>query len=172
MNNDQPTLANAQPQNPTVQDVNLPKIPQQLKLPLDTVTQAILLDLFKPLLATLYPVGSIWVAEHATNPATLLGFGTWATYAAGRTMVGIDISDPDFDNPGDTFGEKTHALTSGENGPHVHANSKFQNIGGGANFGFAAGGFVESADTPSSGSGTPHNNVQPSIAVYMWKRTA
>ena len=38
---------------------------------------------------TLYPVGSIYTnASSATNPATLLGFGTWAAFAAGRVMVG------------------------------------------------------------------------------------
>ena len=39
----------------------------------------------------LYPVGSIYTqATVATNPATLLGFGTWAAFGAGRVMVGLD----------------------------------------------------------------------------------
>jgi type IV secretory pathway VirJ component len=42
-------------------------------------------------LAAVYPVGSIYSnATNSTNPATLLGFGTWAVFGAGKVMVGID----------------------------------------------------------------------------------
>jgi hypothetical protein len=37
----------------------------------------------------LYPVGSIYTnASNSTNPATLLGFGTWTAFGSGRVMVG------------------------------------------------------------------------------------
>jgi hypothetical protein len=37
------------------------------------------------LAASLYPVGSIYInATSAINPATLLGFGTWTAFGAGR----------------------------------------------------------------------------------------
>jgi hypothetical protein len=36
-------------------------------------------------IALLYPVGSIYTnATVSTNPATLLGFGTWTAFGAGR----------------------------------------------------------------------------------------
>ena len=42
----------------------------------------------------LYPVGSIYInAGVTTNPATLLGFGTWTAFGAGRVMVGLNGSD-------------------------------------------------------------------------------
>ena len=36
----------------------------------------------------LYPVGSIYTSTIATNPNTLLGFGTWSAFGAGRVMIG------------------------------------------------------------------------------------
>jgi microcystin-dependent protein len=86
---------------------------------------------------------------------------------------------------GATGGEETHALTSGENASHTHAvtdpghvhglnNIKFSqtNVAGGINSNaylptgsFASGLTSDSATTgisiQSSGSGTPHNNMQP-----------
>ena len=38
-----------------------------------------------------YPVGSIYInATNATNPGTLLGFGTWVAFATGRLLVAFD----------------------------------------------------------------------------------
>jgi hypothetical protein len=43
-------------------------------------------------LATLYPVGSIYInATSSTNPATLLGFGTWTAFGAGRVMFVVQM---------------------------------------------------------------------------------
>lgn len=39
--------------------------------------------------AALYPVGSIYAnADDSTNPATLLGFGTWVAFSKSRMMIG------------------------------------------------------------------------------------
>jgi hypothetical protein len=55
----------------------------------------------------LYPVGSIYTnATNNTNPATLLGFGTWTAFGAGRVMVGFNGSDPLFDTAEKTGGSK------------------------------------------------------------------
>ena len=49
-------------------------------------------------LEKIYPVGSIYInAAVSTNPATLLGFGTWVAFGAGKTIVGLDSGDTDFD---------------------------------------------------------------------------
>jgi hypothetical protein len=80
-------------------------------------------------LQALHPVGSIYInAGVATNPATLLGFGTWVAFGAGRVMVGLDGSDPLFDTLQETGGSKDATLVShnhfGETGPqlvnHIH----------------------------------------------------
>jgi hypothetical protein len=77
-----------------------------------------------------YPVGSIYInATNATNPGTLLGFGTWVAFGAGRVMVGFNASDPLFDSAEETGGSKnstvvehTHTFTSttSSNGTHTH----------------------------------------------------
>lgn len=54
-----------------------------------------------------YPVGSIYVSTVATNPGTLFGVGTWAAFGAGRTLVGLNASDADFDTAEETGGAKT-----------------------------------------------------------------
>ena len=131
-------------------------------------------------IANAYPVGSLYMnASNATNPATLLGFGTWAAFGAGRVLVGIDSSDTDFDGAEETGGSKTHALTTGELAPHNHAvgsNDSGTGPGGAAgnqeHVRDAGVGNGPATSTSTTGSGTAHNNVQPYIVVYMWKRTA
>ena len=127
-----------------------------------------------------YPVGSIYMnATNSTNPATLLGFGTWTAFGAGRVLIGIDSGDTDFDTAEETGGSKTHALTIGELASHNHtvgSNDSGTGTGGAAgnmelvrDAGTGNGPAVTSSTT---GDGDAHNNVQPYIVVYMWKRTA
>ena len=82
-------------------------------------------------LSAAYPVGSIYInATSASNPATLLGFGTWTAFGAGRVLVGLDGSDALFDTAEETGGSKdaivvshTHTLSSGSTesaGSHQH----------------------------------------------------
>ena len=61
---------------------------------------------------TLYPVGALYVSTLATNPATLLGRGTWAAFGAGRTLVGFNAADTDFDAAEETGGAKTRAISA------------------------------------------------------------
>ena len=124
--------------------------------------------------ALVYPVGSIYMnANVATNPATLLGFGTWAAYAEGRVPVG-KASSGTFDTLNATGGAETHTLSTSEIPAHTHSYDKqvtstdalsihdiVRTTGGNT-----------SATTGSTGGGGAHNNLQPYIVVYMWKRTA
>jgi hypothetical protein len=149
-------------------------------------------------LQTLYPVGSIYInAGVTTNPGTLLGFGTWTAFGAGRVMVGLNGSDTLFDALEETGGSKdaivvshTHTATSTVTDPgHVHDltfNSNLQSLGTAS---IALGddlvttplnGFIASAQTgisvattvASTGSSATDANLQPYITVAMWKRTA
>ena len=123
------------------------------------------------MLETIYPVGSIYInAGVATNPGTLLGFGTWTAFGTGRTIVGVDSSDTDFDTVRETGGSKTHTLTVAELPAHTHT---AQGEGGAGGSG-VAGNANSSAtyDTGSTGGGGAHNNLQPYITAYMWRRTA
>jgi len=67
-----------------------------------------------------WPIGSIFFAAVGTNPATLLGFGTWQAISSGRVLVGLDASQQEFDALGETGGAKTHTLTTPEIPAHTH----------------------------------------------------
>lgn len=79
-------------------------------------------------LASFYPVGSIYInASVSTNPGTLLGFGTWTAFGAGRVMVGLDGSNSAFDTAEETGGSAnaivvshTHTGTTGSGSAHSH----------------------------------------------------
>ena len=124
-----------------------------------------------------WPVGSVFISVVATNPATLLGFGTWAAFGAGRTIVGRDSGDVNFDTVEETGGAKTHTLVESEMPSHVHTPQRYPTATG-ALTGFTVdtsmSGTPASAgpDSASKGGGGAHNNLQPYIVVYMWKRTA
>ena len=127
-------------------------------------------------LQAVYPVGSIYInAAVTTNPATLLGFGTWTAFGTGRVIVGYNASDTDFDALQETGGAKTHTLTTAEMPSHTHTSSlrgngedELQNIPSAS----------DNTDpsltmtTAATGGGGAHNNVQPYIVAYMWRRTA
>lgn len=67
-----------------------------------------------------YPIGCIFVSILATNPNTLLGFGTWAAFGAGRVPVGQDTGNVAFDVLEETGGEQDHTLTTSEIPSHTH----------------------------------------------------
>lgn len=127
------------------------------------------------LASTVWPIGSVYIAVVSTNPATLLGFGTWSAFAAGRTLVGLDAGQTEFDTVEETGGAKTHTLTVGEIPSHDH-DLRIAG-GGGAGTRYVD---IQEDTTPSldtsivqpAGGGGAHNNLQPYIVTYMWKRTA
>ena len=163
---------------------------------------AIAIDTFN----IIWPVGSVYTSVLSTNPNTLFGFGTWTAFGAGRTLVGLDAGQTEFDTVEETGGAKTHTLSSSEipshshsfsgtattssDGNHTHTLAQATGTAGSVTAGLASsnttGTNIEttssngahthtvtiSGTTESSGSGTAHNNLQPYIVVYFWKRTA
>jgi len=120
-----------------------------------------------------YPVGSIYInASNGTNPATLLGFGTWERFGEGRVLVSQDSTDADFDAIGETGGEKEHQLTVNEMPSHDHNYTRALGSGGSGGFDYSARGSTSTVPTSLAGGDSPHNNLQPYITVYMWVRTA
>ena len=123
-------------------------------------------------LEKVYPVGSIYInASVSTNPATLLGFGTWVAFGAGKVIVGLDSTDTDFDTAEETGGAKTHTLTTSEIPSHTHALDASDNPGGTGAIEVAGGAPTSTQTTQATGGGGAHNNLQPYIVAYMWKRT-
>ena len=122
--------------------------------------------------ALVYPVGSIYFnAAVATNPATLLGFGTWAAYGGGRVMVGVHSSGT-FDGLNETGGAETHTMSIAEMPSHTHTIQPGITGDGGATGASGVRVTHSANNTGSTGGGGAHNNIQPYITVYMWKRTA
>ncbi len=153
--------------------------------------------------AALFPVGSIYTnATDNTNPGTLLGFGTWTAFGAGRVMVGFNASNTLFDTAEETGGSAdavtvshSHTATSTvTDSGHSHTPSSNGNTtgfqsGGGYVYNVARQALDGGPDTTmktstettgvtvatsisTTGSSGTNANYQPYITVYMWKRTA
>ena len=127
---------------------------------------------------TLYPVGSIYISTSSTfNPQTTWG-GTWRKTADGRCLIGANSTYP----LGSTGGEAEHALSIDELPSHSHgiygADSRSGNITlDKPRFSYKDNGQTTSyvsgiLGTEMAGNGKAHNNMQPYLAVYIWKRTA
>jgi hypothetical protein len=145
-----------------------------------------------------FPVGSVFTSVVSTNPATLLGYGTWEAFAAGKVLVGLDSGDTDFDTAEETGGAKTvqssaqtFAGTSSTTiVNHTHDTTVYVGTTDGT-----YGTFDSSSNTPGTaktittgnpksggaasytpaGTNTPGSAtsvIQPYIVVYFWKRTA
>jgi len=136
----------------------------------------------------LFPIGAIYTATVATNPGTLLGFGTWATFGSGRMLISQDATYP----AGTTGGSATTTLITANLPSHSHsitdpththpyfnmtgATGSFNATGGiGNNSGAGATTTAASTgitNTNNTGSGTAATTLSPYISVYMWQRTA
>lgn len=125
------------------------------------------------LLNMVYPVGSIYMSVSNVSPQSFLG-GTWQAFATGRTLVGVDTSQTEFDTVEETGGEKTVTLTVDQIPPHNHRfdhESMAQKYSSGVSVWSSANTSTASAlYTTNTGGGSAHNNLQPYITVYMWKR--
>ena len=70
----------------------------------------------------IYPVGSIYMSvTDSTAAAVEARFGgTWVSFGSGKTLVGVDGSDTDFDTVEETGGAKSVTLTSAQSGVPAH----------------------------------------------------
>ena len=121
-----------------------------------------------------YPVGSIYISTSSTNPSVIYG-GTWERYGQGKTLVGLNESESEFSTVNKIGGEKTHTLTISEMPRHTHSlymNSGTDDLSRG--FWLVQDAVPVSTSraniTEYEGWSQPHNNLQPYITVYMWKR--
>lgn len=130
--------------------------------------------------AEAFPVGAIYLSVTGVNPATELGYGTWAAFGTGRMLVGIDAGQTEFDTVEETGGAKTKNLAHTHTTPaHAHALDT-----PGATPPEGAKHTVDAVDssyhgTNSSGSGNTGSGLSatqdvmnPYIVVYMWKRVS
>lgn len=147
------------------------------------------------------PVGEIFTTtvnylnSSAVNSAKK--YGSWERYAEGRALVGYSSdptsSTPDwYKNGGSTFGEENVTLSNDQIPPHKHrlpisntSNSVVMNEFTDITASPATyyhipqdtlitdnGWGLKKDNFGAAGGGLPHNNIQPSIVVFVWKRIA
>ena len=154
-------------------------------------TTAFVQDIADAVKAVLYPVGSIYCnATNSTNPATLLGFGTWSAFGDGRVLIGngggftagntggsadaIVVSHThSVSDPGHTHTTVTRSAADGSAGSYSYMAGV---AGSNSATDTSQSSSIQSASTgisvSSTGSSGTNANLQPYIVVYMWKRTA
>ena len=67
-----------------------------------------------------FPVGAIYMSTNSANPSTFWTGTTWQAFATGKTIVGIDTSDTDFNSVNKTGGSKEVVLTVPNLPSHNH----------------------------------------------------
>ena len=167
---------------------NTNDVGKPLSVPQKTYVDDEIADAVAAVLLAAHPVGSIYISTVDTNPSALFG-GTWVAFAEGRTLIGVDEGETEFDTVEETGGEKTVTLTDANLPPHNHTmnhthQSNSDATDGGSTLAFrrssngdpATGGGMVATFTGNTGNGpgtsTPVNNLPPYITTYMFKRTA
>lgn len=154
----------------------------------DVATNKTAIDNLKTqILEAVYPVGSVYVSlTNSSNPADILGFGTWEALPAGYGLVAQGTATAEDGSTltftaGQKSGEFKHQLTVGELANHNHEMNKdaaglFEGWGSKSQNGWVTaakqnnnGGTYRTA---TRGGSQYHNNLSPCVASYIWKRTA
>lgn len=149
------------------------------------VTEAILTA--QNIFNMIYPIDSIYMSVNSVNPSTLFG-GTWVSWGAGRVPVGVNSSDSDFSTTEKTGGTKTVTLTESQMPKHSHKILRGRWFGSDPTIGSSGSIFNQTSTTTAyggdsetwgdrqviydAGNNQPHNNIQPYITCYMFKRIA
>lgn len=137
------------------------------------VTPLLINKLFIRHMKLIFPIGSKYITQTETNPAEILGFGTWERFK--RIDLGLDEMDSDMNAIGKIGGEKKHKQTLGELVTHSHQASlqvltlSSQGIDSSQSGPWKAT-YVK---TTEDGGGQPFNVMNPfEIVGYMWIRRA
>jgi len=122
-----------------------------------------------------YPVGTQYVnLTNSANPSTYLPGQSASTWTADSGTVTVaKAASGTFATAGATGGAETHTLTTAEMPSHSHVINRVM-------VGAAGSGRPLPTDNPPdntsstqpTGSGDPHNNLQPYKVKYVWNRTA
>jgi hypothetical protein len=142
----------------------------------------------KSLLNLVYPIGSIYMSINNIEPSILFG-GSWERISQGRFLIGVKENSafaenniPDF---GTTAGNKGYLFAPEDKGGEYKNTLEFENY---SSYVYSTRADFEKNDLtknwfPPDGAwgigsvytknkNTPHNNMPPYFAVYMWKRIA
>ena len=151
-------------------------------------------DNYKNINDLIYPVGSIYMSVTDDTVAKVQARfgGTWEVFAQGKTLVGVNTSETEFNTIMKTGGEKTHKLTISEMPTHRHTLIRQQWFGADATYSTSArvyswktttGGATsysyktnvsdlgaDGTDMLTTGGNSAHNNLPPYFTVYMYRR--
>lgn len=142
---------------------------------------------FATIFDMMYPVGSIYMSATLSNASAVNNAlpGTWQAWGAGRVPVGVDTSQTEFDAVEETGGEKTHTLVNNElpkiEGTLPHTAYGETKVSGAFSFATGSVSNYEGANSNtknnriyklSFGNNAAHNNLQPYITCYMYKRVS
>ena len=131
----------------------------------------------------IYPLGAIYITTSAVSPSSIWAGTTWVAYGEGRTMIGHGAGAGLTDRPTveATGGAETHTLTKAQIPPHTHKYYDHR-YDGSTDHGLeykntyaytSYHNYIETSNGASEGlGGQAHNNMQPYIVTYTWKRTA
>lgn len=122
---------------------------------------------------SIYPVGRIYLTTSDENPSITLGFGTWERWGQGRVPVGVDEEDETLNVQEMTGGTKTEEISD-----LYVTGSNYGGIQTAPNTGSYESRIYVTPSTIKNSDGTAkhipgtttHNNMQPYITCYMWKR--
>ena len=123
------------------------------------------------ILDKIHPVGSIYISENSTSPATLFG-GTWE-----RVKDRFLLAAGDTYSAGSIGGEAEHKLTVDEMPKHTHNSYvKYNSTAGDTNrvmlSSNTGGDYTSTGGLGETGGDQPHNNMPPYVALYIWTKVA
>ena len=131
----------------------------------------------------IYPVESILFTTNSENPGVRFPGTTWVAWGSGRVPVGVDIEQEEFDTVEKAGGDKTVTLSVNQIPNHSHDYTAVQGVTGNTRSYSTDGSTSKTAvyslnvgkskaSTEGAGKGYAHDNLQPYVTCYMWKRTA
>ena len=138
-------------------------------------------EFFTQLCNDLFPIGSIVMSTINVSPAGRIG-GSWVAWGSGRVPVGVDTNNIKFNEVEEIGGYETHYLTTAQLPLHEgHVANNKPNYILPSDITISTGGACRpwmtdyngnelGISTSAVGSGAAHNNLQPYITCYMFKR--
>ena len=134
----------------------------------------------REILDAMYPVGSVYITADKNNPGNFIG-GTWEQFGQGRTLIGEGTGNDGSTSMSFTTnsqgGEYRHKLDISEMPKHDHglalsSASQLQDVFNDVvSSDYTENYRVNNNSIYNAGEDKPHNNIQPYVVTYFWKRT-
>lgn len=135
----------------------------------------------REILDAMYPVGSVYITADKNNPGNFIG-GTWEQFGQGRTLIGEGTGNDGSTSmsfaANTTGGEYAHTLSLSEIPSHNHkvpaqedSSASLHGYNHLKTYSVNEEGNYWYTTTSIEGGNNPHNNIQPYLVVFFWRRT-